>query len=144
MQIVEGEPASPVDLDGFEFHESGSEASGGEDADHLAGTRKRVRAAEERDEFKELKAMGLTLRPAGTTVGVHPGARVWRAYCVDSKYFGRSWGGSTGRTLKQALLLVFKLMLQEHVAHNPSDHFAAKQLKRVCRACVEAGIEEAV
>ncbi|CAK9006562.1 Malate dehydrogenase 2, partial [Durusdinium trenchii] len=139
MQVDECEEASPVDLDGFEFH-CCSEDSENEDANLVHGARKRVHTAEEREEFKELKAKGLTLRPPGTTVGVHPQARVWRAYCQDSTYFGRSWGGTSGRSPKQALLLVFRLMLGEHVKLNPADHFARKQCDRVHKACMEAGI----
>lgn len=137
LEGQEMEDAVPDDLDGFQVHDSGDE----DDADipcPLNSTR--VPVASERPEFKELSALGLTTKPAGCCVGVHPASRVWRAYTSDSKFFGRCWGGTTSRSPKQALLLVLMLMLSEHTKTNPSDRFAKKQLDRVRAACLEAGV----
>ena len=89
----------------------------------------RVRTFKDRPEFIELEQAGLTERPAGCSVGVHPAAKQWRAYSEDSVYYGRSWGEN--RTPRQALLRVLELMLEAHCAKHKHDRFARKQLQRV-------------
>eukprot|EP00435_Cladocopium_sp_Y103_P064784 s286_g26.t1 len=142
IEMEECEQQPELGLDEFLFHDSDEDDEGGDGADGEGkpGPKHRVRAAEERPEFIELKNQGLTLRPANTSIGVHPGAQVWRGYCTDSTYYGRSWGGSTGRSPKQALLLVLRLVLGEHCKVHPTDHFARKQRDRVHDACLKEGV----
>ena len=145
VDMEECEQKSELGIDEFYFHDSDEDDNGGDGADDGAKhvSKHRVPVAEERPEFIELKNKGLTLRPENTSIGVHPGAQVWRGYCTDSTYYGRSWGGSTGRTPKQALLLVLRLVLGEHCKVHPTDHFARKQRDRVHAACLTEGVTPA-
>lgn len=97
---------------------------------------KRVRVAEQRPEYLECLAAGLLMKPAGSTLGVHPGGCVWRGSYQNSKHYGRTWGAN--RSPKKALLEVMRLVLEEHCNANPSDKMAKSQLQRVRRACVDA------
>lgn len=97
---------------------------------HLPGGR--VKAFKDRPEFIQLESEGLTDRPSGCSIGVHPGARQWRAYAEESTFFGRSWGAN--RTPRQALLRVLQLMLESYCAKHKHDGLARKQLKRVGNA----------
>eukprot|EP00435_Cladocopium_sp_Y103_P054588 s1070_g17.t2 len=109
------------------LQDSCSEDEGAEGADRrLPGSR--VRAFKDRPEFAQLESEGLTDRPAGCTVGVHPAGKQWRAYTEDSTYFGRSWG--VNRTPRQALLRVFQLMLEAYCAKHKHDRLAKRQLDR--------------
>lgn len=64
----------------------------------------------ERAVYKELHTMGLLTWPSGCTVGAHLESQTWRTKTNTSPHFGRSWGGSTGRTERQALVRVLILM----------------------------------
>ena len=149
----EDESAIPTDLDGWHWAFSDSEEEQ-EDVKHhtdadethhdkhpddnVEGTKgtHRVRIAEQREEYIQCEKEGLLFKPDGSTLGVHPGNRVWRASYPGSKHFGRSWGG--GRSPKKALLEVIKLVLEEHMSKHPTDKIAKGQLARVSKAWNEA------
>lgn len=95
-------------------------------------TKTKVRIAEKREEYLELQAEGLVLKPEGATLGVHPEAKVWRGSYPGSKHFGRCWGEN--RSPKKALLEILKLILEAHVAKQVKDKIAKAQLSRVTKA----------
>lgn len=156
FEINDSEDIIPQDLDGWHwaFSDSESEAENQDvhdktakkstaDTEHAEETQKgkasgiqRHRVAEEREEYIECLAAGLLIKPAGSTLGVHPGSCTWRASYPGSKHYGRSWG--TNRTPKKALLEVLKLILQDHVNANKGDKLAKGQLARVTKAWTEA------
>ena len=96
----------------------------------------RVRVAELREEYIQCQAAGLLIKPAGSTLGVHPGSCTWRASYPGSKHYGRTWGSH--RSPKKALLEVIKLVLEDHVNLNKSDKIAKGQLVRVTQAWKES------
>ena len=91
----------------------------------------RVRALGDRPEFQRLKSLGLSVRPQGCMLGIHPAARVWRAASETSSCFSRSFDGSSNRTAWQALLRVFELMLESYVTSHAKDKLAKNQLNRI-------------
>ena len=93
--------------------------------------RGRATAVELRPEYIEIKNLGLAVRPENCSLGIHPGAQVWRSYGGGSSHYGRSFGKESGRNAKQALLRVIELMLQGHLALHPKDRLAKSQLQRV-------------
>lgn len=92
-------------------------------------TRRRV--CEEQSEYQDLHNLGLTERPAGCSIGIHPASKVWRACAAGSQHHGRCFGPSSGRTARQALLRVIELMLVDHMQQCPTDRLAKRQLERV-------------
>eukprot|EP00435_Cladocopium_sp_Y103_P063915 s202_g25.t1 len=111
------------------IHESDSEAD--DDSKDQPGERvTRARVCEQRPEYQELDKLGLVNRPPGCSIGIHPGAEVWRASAPDSKNHGRCYGVSAGRNAKQALLRVVELMLTDYLDKN-KDRLAKGQLQRV-------------
>ena len=96
----------------------------------------RVRVAELREEYIECQEAGLLIKPAGSTLGVHPGSCTWRASYPGSKHYGRTWGAH--RSPKKALLEVIKLVLEDHINLNKNDKIAKGQLVRVTKAWNEA------
>ena len=96
----------------------------------------RVRVAELREEYIECQEAGLLIKPAGSTLGVHPGSCTWRASYPGSKRYGRTWGAH--RSPKKALLEVIKLVLEDHINLNKNDKIAKGQLVRVTKAWNEA------
>lgn len=80
----------------------------------------RVRVLEAQPEYVRLKDLGLSMRPAGCTLGIHPGAQVWRSSSSTSAHFGRSYGHA--RTSWQALLRVMELMLDAYIQENSGSH----------------------
>ena len=96
----------------------------------LPGTR--VKAFDSRPEFLKLEAEGLTSRPAGYSIGVHPSGRQWRAFAADGRQWGRSWGKN--RSPRQALLRVLQLMMEAYCDANKQDRLARKQLQRIINA----------
>lgn len=79
---------------------------------------KRVPAVEKQAEYLRLRDMGLSVRPPGCSLGIHPGSCVWRSATSGSIHFSRSYGAA--RTSWQALLRVMELMLESYVAENSS------------------------
>eukprot|EP00435_Cladocopium_sp_Y103_P060213 s826_g22.t1 len=125
----EGAMNEMIDKTGYTMdlsHETESKEKG--DA-HVSG---KNRVAEQRKEYLELKEAGLVLKPEGSTLGVHPGACVWRGSYPGSKHYGRTWG--TNRTPKKALLEILKLIFEDHVKLNPKDKIAKSQLSRLTKA----------
>lgn len=94
----------------------------------------RARVSEQREEYQELQKLGLVERPPGCAIGVHPSGQVWRARASEGTFHGRRFGGSSGRTPRQALLRVIELMLLDHLALSPKDRLAKGQLQRVREA----------
>lgn len=147
----EKESTIPADLDGWHWAFSDSESDGeettckvvdkevhqGEAKGHgdAAGAHK-LRVAETREEYLELKEAGLLLKPDGSTLGVHPAGCVWRGSYPGSKHYGRTWGPH--RSPKKALLEVLMLIIQDHVNLHPKDTIAKGQLARVTKAWKEA------
>eukprot|EP00438_Fugacium_kawagutii_P014417 Skav236072 [mRNA] locus=scaffold2211:163348:163878:+ [translate_table: standard] len=141
MEPIENADFSGDDLDptlhsGYLFvNDSDSEAeppgdTSGEKAE-VNSKATRQAAVESRPEYQELKKLGLTIRPEGCSLGIHPQAQVWRSYGGGSGHYGRSFGPSSGRTPKQALLRVIELMLEGHIKLHPKDKLAKKQLQDV-------------
>ena len=139
----------PEDIDGWHWALSDSDGEhddegadvvadgpGGGGAAAGGNPAKRVRVAEQRPEYIECQAAGLLMKPAGSTLGVHPDGCVWRGSYLNSKHYGRTWG--TNRSPKRALLEVMRLVLEMHCNANPSDKMAKSQLQRVKRACIDA------
>ena len=92
----------------------------------------RVPAVEKQAEYVRLKDMGLSVRPPGCYLGIHPSAKVWRAGSCNSIHYSRSYGKS--RTSWQALLRVMELMLDTYVNDNSGSHdvkLAKSQLSRI-------------
>ena len=132
----------PKDLDGWHWAFSDSESEGEENVKdtvdkgkpkdpeaHAGGTSgHKIRVAESRPEYIELKAAGLVMKPEGATLGVFPGGSTWRGSYPGSKHYGRTWGPN--RSPKKALLEVLKLILEDHVSLNPKDKIAKTQLTR--------------
>lgn len=102
----EKEPTVPADLDGWHWAFSDSESDGEETTGKMvdkevqdeakahgdaAGAQK-LRVAEKREEYLELKEAGLLMKPDGATLGVHPAGCVWRGSYPGSKHYGRTWG----------------------------------------------------
>lgn len=127
------EDSVELDIDGWVMMDSDLEDEDFDEADQTTGLQQktRVQAAYMRPEFVDLQKAGLTDRPAGCTVGVHEGSRVWRTSCPGSKHFGRVWGEGSGRSPKQALIRVLILMFQHYCETNNADRLAKKQLKRL-------------
>ena len=111
--------------DGWQSAESDEEDSDLENSDKVKGIRAASRA-----EFAALSELGLTNRPTGCSLGVHEDLHCWRSVAPGSPRYNRTWGGTTGRTPRQALLRVIILMLEFYCNGNPSDRLAAKQLRR--------------
>lgn len=134
----------PKDLDGWNWaaSESESETENVEDKKSKAevsaedGIVQRVRVAEQREEYIQRKDEGLLSRPSGSTLGVHPASRTWRASYCGSKHYGRTWGSN--RSPRKALLEVLKLILEDHMNLHKSDKIAKGQLARVTKAWNEA------
>lgn len=132
----------PKDLTGWDWaseSESETEKVGDEskaDVSTKDGVLQRVRVAELRDEYIQCKNEGLLFRPNGSTLGVRPASRTWRASYCGSKHYGRTWGSN--RSPRKALLEVLKLILEDHVNLNKSDKIAKGQLARVTKAWNEA------
>lgn len=135
-QDFSGDDLDPTLHSGFLFvNDSDSEAepdekTSGEKAD-VHGKIARQAAVESRPEYQELKELGLTIKPEGCSLGIHPSAQVWRSYGGGSGHYGRSFGPASGRTPKQALLRVIQLMLEGHIKLHPKDKLAKKQLLNV-------------
>lgn len=110
----------------FWFQDTESEQEEEDDSEHATHEPKaekgRVPALEKTKEYLDLKALGLSVRPTGCSLGIHPGARVWRASTSTSSHFSRSFGESSGRTSWQALLRVMELMLDSYVSENSNEH----------------------
>ena len=155
----EGEDAIPHDLDGWHWALSSDSENEGEphvsDAKNKGAsevivkgdegktpaaddvkTIHRVRVAETRPEYIECAKDGLVMKPAGATLGVHPGSCTWRGSYPGSCHYGRSWGPK--RSPKKALLEVLKLILEQHLNHHKSDKIAKGQLARVTKAWDDA------
>ena len=148
----ESEKTPPKDLDGWHwaFSETESEEETKETCDKTCKESEspkgedeetskiitRVHVAESREEYIECQEAGLLIKPAGSTLGVHPGSCTWRASYPGSKHYGRSWG--THRSPKKALLEVIKLVLEDHINANKHDKIAKGQLVRVTKAWNEA------
>lgn len=92
---------------------------------------KRVRCLASQPEYERLKSLGLATRPEGCTLGCHPSARVYRAWCQGSTHFSRSYGEASGRSPWQALLRVMELMLESFVQSNAQNKLAKKQLNKI-------------
>ena len=111
------------------IHESDSEEE--DDSKDQSGERvTRARVSEQRPEYQELDKLGLVNRPPGCSIGIHPGAEVWRASAPGSKNHGRCYGVNAGRNAKQALLRVVELMLTDYL-ETQKDRLAKGQLQRV-------------
>ena len=122
--------------EGWEFAES--DASGNEEEVEpsdpaFAAGNTRTKQLILRDEYGELHNLGLTDRPAGCQIGVHPAAMKWRSFSfhAGSQHFARSWGPRSGRTARKALLRVLELMLEAHCNAVPKDSLAKKQLRKI-------------
>ena len=118
-----------VDSDSEEEGQITDDAAQSTQAQH---TGVRQKAVSDRPEFKELMSLGLVARPEGCSLGVHPGAQVWRGY--GSSHYGRSFGASSGRTAKQAVLRVLELMLLGYLQSNPKNKLAKSQSARAQQA----------
>ena len=92
---------------------------------------KRIRALESQPAYQRLKELGLTARPNGCSLGIHPSARVWRSSSTGSSHYSRSFDGETGRTSWQALLRVVELMLESFLQVNSTDKLVKHQLARI-------------
>ena len=141
MAMKAAEHESDEDLDeaihsGWMFVDSGSEDDHDQPAAIACEESKitRARVSAERPEFQECAKLGLVERPAGCTIGIHPGSMIWRAAAHGCSHHGRSFTSTCGRTPKQALLRVIQLMLSDHVEQMPQDRLAKKQLARVTEA----------
>ena len=91
----------------------------------------RVRAVEDQPEFQKLQEMGLSTRPPGCSLGIHPKAMVWRSYSQGTPHFSRSFQLTSGRNSWQALLRVMELMLEAYQGNNPKDKYVKLQLARI-------------
>ena len=109
------------EVDGWKFADSS-----GEEDDPTIGE-----IAKKRPEFQELKDLGLTDKPAGGSIGVHVDATMWRARAATGTTYGRSWGPTSGRTPKQALIRCLVLMWTAHCESNADDKLAHKILGRL-------------
>ena len=90
----------------------------------------RTRVHESRPEYQELDKLGLVARPPGCSIGVHPGAKVWRASAPSGSNHGRSFSETAGRNAKQALMRVVELMLTDYLT-GTKDRQAKVQLERI-------------
>ena len=115
-------------------HDSDSEPEVDEATLGTSDEHKRIRAVADRAEYRELSELGLTVRPAGCSIGVHPGGFVWRACASGGAHHGRSFGPKSGRSAKQALLAVIQCTLVDHTNVNPKDRLAKNQLSKVREA----------
>ena len=97
----------------------------------------KVKSFMHRAAYKELEELGLTAIPSvtGASIGCHAGARQWQAY-YPNVHSGLcfSWGGSTKRTEKEALLKTFRGLLESHLSINKKDVLSQMQLKRLIEA----------
>lgn len=81
--------------------------------------------------YCELHGKGLAQKPPGGGLAVHEEKRQWRSYANDSKRFGRTWGGTTGRTCRSALVEVLIEAWKFFCTSNPEDKLAMKHLLRL-------------
>lgn len=124
---VEGWLSADSDSDASDEDDDLSDADANSDAD---GPGLRMRVQKSRPEYAELAGLGLVTRPTGCSLGVHEGLQSWRSMAPGSPHYCRTWGGTTGRSPRQALLRVVVLMLQFYCSVNGDDKLAARQLRR--------------
>ena len=123
------EAPADKDLDGWDFAHSESESDENDAEPHAPVSD----LAKHRPEYKELAALGLAERPRARSIGVHMANSMWRAGTPTSPCYGRSWGPSTGRSAKQALIRVLILMWGHYCDENPGNKLAHKLLSRLSK-----------
>ena len=133
FECIEDENLHMDDADVTWFNDTEDESESDDDtgtapAEHVS----RVRALESQPEYVRLKELGLSIRPPGCSLGIHPGAGVWRSSAGASSHFGRSYPHA--RTSWQALLRVMELCLEAYLEQNSGVHdskMVKHQLSRI-------------
>ena len=135
-EVFSGDELEPELHSGFLFVKD-SDSEDEDDATdmkvEIEEKKQKVAAVESRPEYQQIKAENLHIRPVNSHLCIHPAAMVWRSY-GGTTHFGRSFGSSSGRNERQALLRVIELMWQSYIDLHPKDKLAKKQLEKVSAA----------